>query len=232
MEEVRGQLSGPTVVPYSRAIEATYEAYARRAGKQRWGDKTPRYVEHIPFLDRLFPTARFVHLVRDGRDVALSYANVPFGPKTVAKAAALWGRRVRTGVRQGRPLGPSRYMELRYEDFVSEPEASVKKMSDFIEIEFVPEMMEYTDTAPEVVFEKAKSYNPKVLERPTKSSRSWETDMPPAHVAVFESVAGDVLDLFGYPRRFGDPGPGARLSASLARIGLPVGRIRRVEPAG
>ena len=66
-------------------------------GKARWGDKTPRYVESIPFISGLFPDARFVHLVRDGRDVALSYANVPFGPKTVARAASLWAKRVRKG---------------------------------------------------------------------------------------------------------------------------------------
>ena len=232
IDDIRAQLQGAGVVPYVRAIEAAYVAYAKRASKPLWGDKTPRYIEHIPFLDELFPAGRFVHLVRDGRDVALSYANVPFGPKTVAKAAALWARRVRTGVADGRPLGGSRYMELRYEDLVSEPDARVKAMCEFLEIEFVPEMMEYTENAPDVVLEKAKSYNPKVLQKPTKSSHSWRTEMPPAHVAVFEAVAGDVIDLFGYPRRWPAPGPAARISASLGRLGLPIGRLRRVEHAG
>lgn len=224
IDAVRAQIQGDDVA-YAVAIAAVYTAYAKRVGKERWGDKTPRYVEHIPFLSDLFPDARFVHLVRDGRDVALSYAKVPFGPKTVAKAAALWARRVRTGVSEGRPLGGSRYREFRYEDLVEEPEGTTRSLCEFLGIDFVPNMMEYTEKAPEFVFDKAKTYNPKVLQKPTKSSHSWETEMPPGHEEVFEVVAGDVLDLFGYPRRFPDPSVTAKISASLGRLGLPLGRL-------
>ena len=226
VELVEAELQGRETVPYADAIEAVYRAYAKRAGKERWGDKTPRYVERIPFLAELFPEARFVHLVRDGRDVALSYANVPFGPKTVAKAAALWARRVRMGVADGRPLGESRYKEFRYEDLVDDAEATTKSLCAFLDIEFAPEMMEYTEHATEFVFEKAKTYNPKVLEKPSKSTHSWETEMPPGHEEAFEAVAGDVLDLFGYPRRFATPSLRAKASASLGRIGVPVGRLK------
>ena len=112
VETVRHELQGLTVVPYAEAIAAAYKAYARVHGKTRWGDKTPRYIEHIPLLARLFPTARFVHLVRDGRNVALSYAGVPFGPNTVAQAAALWARRVAAGIRDGRALDAGRYLVM------------------------------------------------------------------------------------------------------------------------
>lgn len=231
LDDVRAHLGDATRVPYVTAVEAVYAAYAARAGKSRWGDKTPRYVEQIPLLNRLFPECRFVHLVRDGRDVALSYASVPFGPKTVAKAAALWARRVRLGMDRGRPLGPSRYIELRYEDLVDEPETTVTSLCAFLGIAFVPEMMEYTENAEEFVFEKAKTYNPKVLQKPTKNSR-WATEMPPSHVAVFEAVAGDVLAALGYPRRVPTPGVAARAAASLGLIGLPVGRLKQVEKTG
>lgn len=232
VDEVRSQLGDAATVRYAAAIEAVYAAYAARAGKTTWGDKTPRYVEQIPLLDKLFPQSRFVHLVRDGRDVALSYANVPFGPKTVAKAAALWARRVRMGTEEGRRLGSSRYLELRYEDLVDEPEATVSGLCDFLGVAFAPQMMEYTESAEDFVFEKAKTYNPKVLEKPTKNARSWVTDMPPSHVAVFEAVAGDVLDVLGYPRQVPNPGVGAKAAASLGRLGLPMGRLRRVEETG
>src|SRR3712207_1470296 len=87
IEMVEHELEGVTGAPYATAIEAAYQAYARGSGKSRWGDKTPRYVESIPLLAKLWPDSRFVHLVRDGRNVALSYADVPFGPKNVVKAA-------------------------------------------------------------------------------------------------------------------------------------------------
>jgi hypothetical protein len=224
IDAVKAELGDRVTVPYATAIECVYDAYAKWVGKERWGDKTPRYVEHIPFISELFPDARFVHLVRDGRDVALSYANVPFGPKTVAKAAALWARRVRLGVTEGRRLGSDRYLEVRYEDLVETPEATTKALSEFLGIGFVPEMMEYTEKAPEFVLDKAKTYNPKVLEKPSKNSR-WEAEMPSAHEEAFEAVAGDVLDLFGYPRRFPTPSARAKASAALGKLGLPVGRL-------
>lgn len=232
IDDVRAQIGPEARVRYPVALAAAYRAYAIRAGKTRWGDKTPRYVESIPLLDRLFPDARIIHLVRDGRNVALSYANVPFGPKTVAKAASLWARRVMQGVRDGRPLGGSRYRELRYEDLVSDPERHVRELCAFIEIEFSPDMMEYTEKAKGFVFEKARTYNPRVLEKPTTDVRSWKDEMPAAHIEVFEAVAGEVLDLFGYERLYANPRPSAKLSASLARVGLPIGKLRRVENAG
>lgn len=77
IEKVREQL-GPTArAPYAEIMTAAYTAYAKSRGKTRWGDKTPRYVQHIPLLAELFPDARFVHIIRDGRNVALSYADVP-----------------------------------------------------------------------------------------------------------------------------------------------------------
>jgi hypothetical protein len=101
IEAVEAELQGLDRVSYAGAIDATYRAYAKSHGKDRWGDKTPRYVVNIPALAELFPTARFIHLIRDGRDVALSYADVPFGPKNVAKAAELWANRVAKGIRDG-----------------------------------------------------------------------------------------------------------------------------------
>ncbi len=61
------------------AIAAVFETYANGRGKARWGDKTPLYMQYLPLLERLFPDARFVHLVRDGRDAALSFLAVPAG---------------------------------------------------------------------------------------------------------------------------------------------------------
>src|SRR5688500_1921999 len=119
LEAVRDEIDRDPV-PFADGIAATYRVYARVHGKTRWGDKTPRYVEHIPFIAELFPQARFIHLIRDGRNVALSYANVPFGPKNVAKAAALWGSRVAKCCHDGRALGGGRYLEIRYEDLVED----------------------------------------------------------------------------------------------------------------
>jgi hypothetical protein len=211
-------------VSYQDAISAAYRAYARSKGKDRWGDKTPRYVEHIPFLAELFPSSRIIHLVRDGRDVALSYADVTFGPKTVAQSAHLWERRVSAGLRDGRPLGPDRYLELRYEDLVEDPEAQLKQLCDFIEITFEPAMLEDAGTQDDVL-QRAAIYNKHVRDRPKTGVREWRRTMPDRHVEMFEAVAGGVLSELGYPRLYRRPGVIARSEAYLGGLGIPVGRI-------
>ncbi|MDQ3766392.1 MAG: sulfotransferase, partial [Actinomycetota bacterium] len=144
IEEVRAELDGPTA-RYTEVMEAPYRAWARRRDKPFWGDKTPRYVENIPLLGGLWPPARFVHLVRDGRNVALSYADVAFGPKTLAKAAGLWARRVRAGMEAGRALGPGRYLQMRYEDLVEAPERHARTLCGFLGLPFDPVVLDYVE---------------------------------------------------------------------------------------
>jgi hypothetical protein len=149
-DQIRKEIGDRSSVSYREAIEAVYRAYARAQGKSRWGDKTPRYVEHVEFLASLWPGARFVHVVRDGRDVALSYGDLPFGPKTVAKAAQLWAARVSAGRRNGRALG-DRYLEIRYEDLVNDLETTTRTLCDFVEVEFDPAMLDYPERAQSAV---------------------------------------------------------------------------------
>ncbi|MDQ4023899.1 MAG: sulfotransferase [Actinomycetota bacterium] len=225
IEMVEHELHGAEETGYAAAIEAAYRAYARVNGKARWGDKTPRYVEHIPLLARLWPESRFVHLVRDGRNVALSYADVPFGPKTVAKAAELWASRVRMGIESGRSLG-ERYIEIRYEDLVEDAEGEAKDLCEFLGLDFDSGMLDYTERARGAVLPRAKRYNPHVAERPISKIRSWEQSMPDAQVEVFEAIAGDVLSELGYERRHPRTGLKARVVAGAGRRGLPVTRLK------
>ena len=103
------------------AIRGLYRGCARARGKPRYGDKTPDYVDHISLLAELFSEARFVHLIRDGRDVALSLVDVPFGPDTLPSAATYWADKVRAGGRAGGGVGTQKYLEVRYEELVCDP---------------------------------------------------------------------------------------------------------------
>jgi hypothetical protein len=225
IDAVAKELDGRDQVGYRDAIEAAYRAYARVNGKVRWGDKTPRYVEDLEFLGRVFADARFIHLIRDGRNVALSYADVPFGPKTIGRAAALWSRRVVEGSRAGRRLGAERYLEVRYEDLVADVEDRTTQICDFLSLTFDPGMLEYTERA-RGVLPRASAYNPHVTEPPRPDVRSWQRSMPERHIEVFEAVAGDALSMFGYERRYAQPSATARLMGRLSTAGLPLGRIR------
>src|SRR5881409_2483482 len=125
-----------TGTTFAEVVGSIYLAYAEAHGKPRWGDKTPAYVLEMPLLARTFEGSRFVHLIRDGRDVALSLRSVRFGPNDPMGAAAFWERRVRTGMHDGTVLGPERYREIRYGSLVAEPEKELRELSPWLDLEF------------------------------------------------------------------------------------------------
>jgi hypothetical protein len=224
--EVRAQITGSRA-SYAEAVEAAYTAYAAHRGKSMYGDKTPRYVENISLLANLWPDAKFIHQIRDGRNVALSYAEVPFGPKDVAGAARLWKTRVIAGMQSGRELA-GRYMEIRYEDFIDDLESSAKLVSDFLGINFDEGMLDYTERARDDILPRAAKYNPNISKSVSDArKRSWRDSMPDSQVRIFEAVAGDLLSELGYGRKYANAGAGAKVLAALSKLGIPVGHLDR-----
>src|SRR5204863_5859043 len=76
------------------ALRAFFELYAEKQGKQRWGDKTPIYVTSMREIAGALPEARFIHVIRDGRDVALSRWKRATNPAPAEKVAKTWRRRI------------------------------------------------------------------------------------------------------------------------------------------
>jgi hypothetical protein len=185
----------------SEAIAAIFETYAERQGKPRWGDKTPLYMQQLPLLERLFPDAIWVHLVRDGRDAALSFLELPEGfsgktwalPRTVPQFAARWQTEILAARELGRHAG-NRYLELRYEDLVDEPERNLRLVCEHASLTWEPGMLDHTrpsDTAhmPE---------HRNLAQPPTPGLRDWRSQMSREDALAFEQVAGDVLQSSGY----------------------------------
>jgi hypothetical protein len=169
--------------------------------KTRWGDKTPGYVRHIRALADLLPEAHFVHLIRDGRDVALSWLDVPFGPKSITEAAMRWRKDVRVGRRAGRRHAAGRYMEVRYENLVSRPEKVLRRICDFVDLTYERKMIDYTSRAEAVIQATLEPESHQRLRRPpTPGLRDWRREMPEDDVRDFRAVAGDMLEKLGYDR--------------------------------
>ncbi len=183
------------------AMRITYAHYAAREGKTLYGDKTPDHVLQIPELAKLFPEARFVHLIRDGRDVALANLDVPWGPATLPAAARYWRQRVSTGRQAGAALGPKRYLEVRYEELVADPSSVLHKVTEFLGLEFDPAMLR-SDEAVRRQFAMSPdpSLDKSLLLPVTKGLRDWRRDMSADDLAVFELIAGPLLEELGYPR--------------------------------
>ena len=104
-----------------------------------WGDKSPKYIEHLPLLVELFPRARIVHLVRDVRDYSVSIRKA-WG-KDVRRAAARWNADVARAHDLCLEM-PVRFHEVRYEDLLAEPERELRRLAKFIGVPFSPEMLQ------------------------------------------------------------------------------------------
>ena len=198
-EDVRPRLhDGMTT---REAIGAIFETYAERQGKTRWGDKTPLYMQQLPLLKRLFPDARWVHLVRDGRDAALSFLELPAGfsgktwaqPRTVAQFAARWRTEILAARRLGRHAG-GRYLELRYEDLVAEPELEVGRVCEHAALPWEPGMLDHTRVSDAANMPEHRN----LAQPPTPGLRDWRSQMSHEDALAFEQVAGDILRSAGY----------------------------------
>jgi hypothetical protein len=109
------------------------------------------YVNVLPVLAGAFPEARFVHIIRDGRNVPLAYMNVPLGPMDLVDATLYWKRNVERGRRAGRRLGPERYREVRHEQLIDESNRVFAELCPFLDLEFDPAMLRYFERADRVL---------------------------------------------------------------------------------
>jgi hypothetical protein len=196
------------------AARAFFRLYAEREGKTRWGDKTPGYVREMHRIESVLPEARFVHLVRDGRDVALSVLGMNWGPSTVPEAAFRWKKRILRAREQAPRIG--HYVEIRYEDLVRDTEATLRGICEFVDLPYDEEMLRYHEHASERLQEKARDLDrgpdkaPQTAEARLESHahatqppdperiERWRTDMSVEDRAVYEELAGDLLADLGY----------------------------------
>ena len=118
-----------------------------RSGKARWAEKDPTYTLHLPFIDELFPEAVYVHLLRDGHDVVASFRD-RWGYKSAARAARTeWARYVRSARTLGRRLPPERFLELRYESLVADPEVEGRRLFEFLGEAWDPAVLSFDPAA-------------------------------------------------------------------------------------
>lgn len=205
----------------SRWFYRSVYAWLMRAeldGGLRFCDKTPTNSLLIPFLDRAFPEAQFIHIVRDGRDVAVSHLQKPWllasakgstlrepggylhGPyaawwvedgrerefeetSDVHRMIWAWRSYVEAALRDGPPLGPQRYLEVRYEDLMADPRRHGERMLDFMDIDRTASRHAFMDA----------------LERADPGSvGGWRQELSASDLGIIEADSGELLRRLGY----------------------------------
>lgn len=211
--ELRAELDRIESFTLSEGVRAFYRLYARFHGKSRWGDKTPPYRAYMTEIARLLPEVRFIHVIRDGRDVALSYRGLWFGPgDDVELQAQFWVDQISSIRTQSKELAG--YREIRYEDLVTSPESTLRSMCAYLDVPYDPRMLDYHRTASGRLAEVRRPFGPagfpsdrdrfisiyENASRPPDVARigRWRIEMTPEDRRRYEAIAGGLLRELGY----------------------------------
>jgi hypothetical protein len=207
------------VEPFTVAdgVRCFYRCYARLHGKARWGDKTPLHGLHLQTIQGLLPEARILHIIRDGRDVALSLRGLWFSPGDSAEALARhWRERIEATRAQA--AGCRHYLEVRYEDLVRDPRGVLRGICRFLELPFCRAMegyhrgararldevrTRYRSDGTVLIAKEERLHLHRLTQRRPDAGRigKWRSEMSTADVEVFERIAGGLLRELGYDTR-------------------------------
>jgi hypothetical protein len=195
------------------ACRCFYTMYAGKFGKIRVGDKTPTYTTHMPQIQKLLPEAHFVHLIRDGRDVALSLREMWFAPSQDLQALArYWANNVQAA-RRSAPLC-THYIEVKYEELITDTAAVLQDLCAFLQLPYSDDMLRYHERA-QMRLDEHKGRKLRggrelsKAERLAQQSRTlqplqralvfhWKQSMSRSDQQLFAQVAGDLLQELGY----------------------------------
>lgn len=216
-EEVREQVRAARPETAAELVRTLYRGYAEQQGKQHYGDKTPYHVRHLDLLAGAFPDARFVHLIRDGRDVAASLVKSHFGASRLPEGALQWRRHVEEGRTAGRRLSAERYHEVRYEDLVATPDETLASVTGFLGLEYDSSMLAYHERADALLGGMRRVDHLQGIHRPVKAVSDWRTHMTHGDVVLFDLLAGDLAADLGYERPAVSPRTDQRLMAAVWR---------------
>ena len=180
-------------------IDAIGEHRRRQTGRQRWGIKIQRQIHRVDDFARRWPRAHFLHVVRDGRDVAAS--NLAIGKewsyKNVAEAAEGWlgvVERPHTVAPEGR------YLEVRYEDVVGNPRETLGRVVEFLGLRWDDALLRHNELA-HTLFENPWAHPSADTTARALSAASvgrHRTELTHEQIAEFEQLAGHELTRLGY----------------------------------
>jgi hypothetical protein len=213
-EQLYGQLKAMEPFNYADGLRCFYASYAQRFGKKRWGDKTPPYILAMTGIQAVLPEARFIHIIRDGRDVAVSLKKMWWGPKDdIVDQAANWMSRIHLARLQAENL--EYYLEINYPDLILKTTETLKKICEFIELPYDPRM--------EMYYRRSQSRLDEINQWNNTSDPTWDsrekqltifelTQKPPdrsrlgiyrkeltsAEIATYERIAENLLKELGF----------------------------------
>jgi hypothetical protein len=177
-------------------INNLFMSYAESEGKIRWGDKTPSLFRKVDLLYQLFPEAKFIHIVRDGRDVFDSWRKMDSTKDNVAIVALEWQYKLYKIENFLKILPEKNKYTIRYEDLLISPKETVLKICNFIKTEFEPQMLNFYTQSKYYVG----NHHSSQIFQPINPSNlfKWVEKLDKTELNVFNYLAGNYLRKYGY----------------------------------
>ena len=187
---------------YADFLRFFMESMAKQQGKHRWAEKTPSHVKHMETLSRAFPLARFIHIIRDGRDVAISRRQLGWSGirskdplRQLLFTALDWEMTVRRGRQAGRKLG-DRYLEVRYEELVADTEGVLAVINGFADVSIAAESLSHLATGS---LKRANSaFTQTTGGISSSAAERWRTKLTTEEAACLHVAIGGTLKELGY----------------------------------
>lgn len=212
-DEVWGAILSARPDTYAAACGAVYRLFASHSGKPRaiWGDKNNFYLTHIVALKDLYPGAGFIHIVRDGRDVACSYRETmarasasPYRPElpvSIEEIAQKWSSDIRLVQGQLANLAPGDKREIRYEDIVADPAGELSRICEWLGVPFSGNMLDFHRANREETLEPAATmdWKGRTLEPASRETVGrFATQLAAGEAEAFAAAAAAQLRYYGY----------------------------------
>ena len=181
------------------ALAVPWNSYAKKHSKERWGDKRPYYIHHMDKLRELYPDAQIIHMIRDCRDVIASLNDMPWWHKTFEYSILNWKSAILHGLTARQNTKIDEYIELRYEDLITNPEYELSRLCQFLGEEYNPAMLDFQKTSEFSVPNYKMAWHGAT--RGPLNSRSvgrWKRDLTAYQISLIQWAVGDELFRLGY----------------------------------
>lgn len=186
-------------------LNLIYDYHLKLEEKSIWGDKTPPYIKIVPELLLLYPNAKFIHIIRDGRDVAKSFQSKGWNGKWLFRNVTEWKEAINIYNFLKLSKINSRVHEVKYEDLVLDTQSTVKKICSFLDVSFEPSMLDWTKQAHNKIPGRELHIHEKIFQKPNKSDvNRFHNELSKTQILIVESYINKELKSVGYKLKFNE----------------------------
>jgi len=211
-EDLRKVITKRNPINYSELVDCIYLSYSKNINEiEVIADKNNYYINYLNDLRRIWSNAKFIHIIRDGRDVACSYMEVeklkttsPYKPKlstSISSIANEWQNNNKSILEFTSGLARQESFFIKYENLISDPINTLKMVCEFIEIKYSSKMLDYYKTNDNKRIEPLQTldWKKKTLEKPDSSKIGrYKYDLTKQQITEFNIIALNSLKLFRY----------------------------------